>query len=284
MFSDTGKLSFWLSIFFVATSICGIIAIYLIAKRKILEAENLDKIIDLGKWFFVSVAITLSTSIINDGFREREQDIKEMEIFDKYTGVVMELDGAVKRKLLAEYFSSVSPDGPIKRSWGEYKKIVDSSVAKINEAAEKSIVIAKKEQQGTATKSEIEERFRLQEMTATLNQSILPSGQQSGPKPRIYFHIRDESQRTEAKKIADQVEATVHVDVPGIQRLDAGPSSTELRYFRSAEAQEANEISVAISSMGLKVITKYIPGFESSTNIRPRHYELWISSVDLPKN
>lgn len=277
MFSDTGSLSFWLSTFFVAISLSGIIVIYLIIKNKSIENANIDKIIELGKWFILSVAITLSASIVNDGFREREQDIKEIQVFDKYTNIILEADSIEKRRLLCEYFASVSPEGPIKKSWEKYKIVIDRHVAELREAEKQALAIAKKAEEGTASPAEIEEKARLIEKASTLNQSLLSSATQTDLKPRVYFHIQDESQRTQAKRLADEIESRANVVVPGVQRLDAGPAATELRYFKSVEELEARQISSALSALGLKVETKYVQGFESSNKIRPRHYELWIS-------
>jgi len=281
MFSDTGSLSFWLSAFFVLISLSGIFAIYFIIKTKSIENANIDKIIELGKWFIVSVAIVLSASIVNDGFREREQDIKEIQVFDKYTNIILEADGVEKRRLLCEYFASVSPEGPIKKAWEKYKIVIDGHVAELREAEKKALVIAKKAEEGTASPAEIEEKARLVEKASTLNQSLIPSSSQADLRPRVYFHIRDESQRAQAKRLADEIEGRANVVVPGVQRVDVGPAVTELRYFKSAEEQEARQISSALSSLGLKVETKYVQGFEASTKIRPRHYELWISSGGL---
>lgn len=116
MFSDTGNLSLFLGIFLVLMSLSGIVIIYLIIKSKSIENDKIDKMIELGKWFIVSIAITLSTSIINDGFRERDQDIKEIGVFDKYTDIILDAEGIQKRKLLSEYFACVSPSGPIRTS------------------------------------------------------------------------------------------------------------------------------------------------------------------------
>jgi len=90
---DTGHLSLLLCAVLMVVALVGIIAIYLMIKNKEIENENVDKIVDLGKWCIVSVAIVLSTSIVNDGFRERDQDIKEMEVFDKYVTTILEADG-----------------------------------------------------------------------------------------------------------------------------------------------------------------------------------------------
>jgi hypothetical protein len=281
MFSDTGSLSFWLSTLFVLISLSGILAIYFIIKSKSIENANIDKLIELGKWFIVSVAITLSASIVNDGFREREQDIKEIQVFDKYTSIILEADGVEKRRLLCEYFASVSPEGPIKKSWEKYKIVIDGHIAELREAEKKALVIAKKAEDGTASPAEIEEKARLIEKASTLNQSLLSSSSQTDLKPRVYFHIQDESQRTQAKLLADEIEGRANIVVPGVQRVDAGPEVTELRYFKSVEEQEARQISGVLSSLGLKVETKYVRGFESSNKIRPRHYELWISKSGM---
>lgn len=281
MSADTGNISFWLSVFFILITLCGIFAIYSVVRKKSIEPENIDKLIDLGKWFVVSVAITLSTSIVNDGFREREQDIKEMDVFDKYTSVILEAEGVEKRRLLSEYFASVSPEGPIKKSWEEYKVVVDGHVAELKEVEAKALKIAEMAEKGDASKSDIEERNRLIEKAATLNQSLLSESNRTSLKPRIYFHIRDDSQRTKAKQLASEIALRANVVVPGIQRLDIGPSVSELRYFKGTEEQEAKQISEILSSLGLNVGTKYVLGYESSTNIRPRHYELWISDKDL---
>ena len=62
---------------------------------------------------------------------------------NKYVSIILEADSIEKRKLLCEYFASVSPEGPIKKSWEEYELIVDKHIAEISENEKKLIVIAK---------------------------------------------------------------------------------------------------------------------------------------------
>jgi len=204
MLSNTGNLSFWLSIFFIVISSCGILFIYLIIKNKSLENENIDKIIELGKWFIVSVAITLSASIVNDGFKEREQDIKEMEVFDKYVKTVLEARGIEKVKLLCEYFSAVSPDGPIKASWKEYENIVDKHITEIREAENKVADINERARNATLSPSEINEKDRLEEkISAALNQRLLPKSDEDTPEWAIIAggDFTPEDAKDEVKKI-----------------------------------------------------------------------------------
>lgn len=122
---DTGNLSLILGIFFILFSFTGVVFFYYVIKNDKVENERLDKFIDLGKWFVVSVALVLSASIVNDGFREREQDIKELEFFDKYVSTVTEADGIEQRWLLCEYFAVVSPKGSMKKAWNEYKDTLE---------------------------------------------------------------------------------------------------------------------------------------------------------------
>jgi hypothetical protein len=281
MFSDTGNLSFVIGITFILMSLCGIFVIYLIIKNRSIENENIDKIIELGKWFMVSVAIAFSVSIINDAFRERDQDIKELESFAKYTEIILDVAGPEKRQLLSEYFATVSPSGPIRKSWEAYKTIVDKQSEEYKKSKERDEEIERRIAEGKATSQEIAEKKQLEAKISLLNQSLMPKPDQANLKPRVYFHIRDEIQRTPAKQLADTLESSANVVVPGVRRVGTGPSETELRYFKSEERQEAEQIANDLTSLGLKVETKYVPGFESSNKIRPRHYELWISSGGL---
>ncbi|MBB1287028.1 SPOR domain-containing protein [Flavisolibacter sp. BT320] len=124
MFSNTGNLSLYLGIFFIIISFIGIVFIYFVVKKNTIEKEKLDKVIELGKWFIVSVAIVLSTSIVNDAFREREQDLKEIDVFDKYVTTVTKANGIEETWLLCEYFAIVSPEGAMQDSWKRYRDTI----------------------------------------------------------------------------------------------------------------------------------------------------------------
>ena len=71
--------------------------------------------------------------------------------------------------------------------------------------------------------------------------------------------------------------------VPGIERLRTGPTTgTEVRFFRNTEGDEANRIVTLLQELEVPdVQAKYIPGYEKSTKIRPRHYEIWFASKAL---
>ena len=95
--------------------------------------------------------------------------------------------------------------------------------------------------------------------------------------PRIYIQIRNESQRGKANTLMNALQVQGKVNVPGIEQLDVGPSSTELRYFHQAEQQIASDAAQDISKLGYNARVKYVPGFETSKAVRAKQLELWIA-------
>jgi len=86
---------------------------------------NKEYIIDLIKWFIGSVVIVVITLIIDTGFKEREAGIKEMEVYDKYVGVILEANNIEQRWKLCEYFSIVTPTERLRNRWVAYKDSIE---------------------------------------------------------------------------------------------------------------------------------------------------------------
>jgi hypothetical protein len=93
-------------------------------------------------------------------------------------------------------------------------------------------------------------------------------------KPRVYFHIRDDNQRAAATQMQARLQTAGYI-VPGIQKLDVGPAVSELRYFKAGDQADAQTIAAALAVPNL--VVKRIPGYETSTQIRPHHFELWLA-------
>src|SRR5260370_30055217 len=64
--------------------------------------------------------------------------------------------------------------------------------------------------------------------------------------PRVYIHIRDESQRPAAQTIEKALESKGFT-VPGIQKVNTGPNKTEVRFFRSSEEDLGKKCSSGAS-------------------------------------
>ena len=94
--------------------------------------------------------------------------------------------------------------------------------------------------------------------------------------PSVYIHVLNDSAREQARLLAPALEKK-GIALAGIKVVAAGPRSSDLRYFRPAEKEEAMRVQAALLSLGLPAQRlKSISGFETSAV--PRQYELWLVS------
>jgi hypothetical protein len=92
---------------------------------------------------------------------------------------------------------------------------------------------------------------------------------------RIYIHIRDDRQRDKGKQVKDKLSEEGFI-IPDLIKIgEKVPDNIELRYFRKYEKDEAIRIVDMIRSLNIDAKDVYIPGYENSLKIHPRHYELW---------
>ena len=277
MLADTGTISFILYGIFIAIAITGlIIAIYFI-RNSTIPTERLEKIIDLSKYTIVSVAIATVTLIVADLFKEREQDVKELEYFDRYVQDVKKVDGVQERFQLSKYLSIVAPSGELKRSWKEYHdtlKIEYQEYVHLKKEKEKLDTIEHPTDAQLFQKAQINEKIEQKEAPLVSAYSNLI--------PRVYLQISEESQRSIAKSLQGAL-LNNNFLVPGIENIGNKrafiPSKTEVRYYREEELADAMRIMSIIKSQnpGLAVndTPQKIPGNGKGT--RPGHFEVWFS-------
>lgn len=95
--------------------------------------------------------------------------------------------------------------------------------------------------------------------------------------PRVYLHIRTEEDRAVARAISGDLQQVGFL-VPGIEKLDGGPSQSELRYFEGSIPEDTRRILATLKEAGLDAsAVDLTQRYKGSTGIRPRHYELWIA-------
>ena len=114
----------------------------------------------------------------------------------------------------------------------------------------------------------------------TLEESV-SSNPRAAALPRIFIHIRADSQRSAAEKIAGTLRQNGY-HVPGIQILvKMGPDETQVRYFHPAEENEAQKLLSLLSASGVKNVAKR-PNFVSGhSEIRSLQYEIWFAPNSL---
>ncbi|HJQ71351.1 MAG TPA: ATP-binding protein [Blastocatellia bacterium] len=101
-------------------------------------------------------------------------------------------------------------------------------------------------------------------------------------KPRIYIRFNDDSQKDKAYSAAAKLRAADYL-VPKLQRVKSGPHRNELRYYREDEEALARQIKDVLESSGVEEVgIEHVQGYENSTMIRPKHFELWFEAVAKP--
>lgn len=96
-----------------------------------LKFEKFKYKIELFKWLISSFALVVMTAIINYGFKDRAVGMQEIQQYDKYVSelLVLNKDPGQKR-MLAQFFSNVTPSKTLKDGWKSYYKQVDSEYQK----------------------------------------------------------------------------------------------------------------------------------------------------------
>ena len=111
-------------------------------------------------------------------------------------------------------------------------------------------------------------------------QTAVDSQSSSALLPRVYIQIVNSDDRDYANNIKERLIAA-GVLVLGIQYVPkaAGLTKTDVRYYRKADAPEAQKIVDLLKAAGAAPVPpKYLEGYEDSTTIRPNHYEIWLAN------
>ena len=238
--------------------------------------ERLKLWLGFAKFILGTVVLGLVTTFVNHTLQKRELELKEQEQVAQFLQHALQEDVGVRHRF-AQYFSTVTRSDELRRGWAEYYRQVDAEFTE--KEKEKATLEAKVQQEGLDAK----ERERLNSRIADLDQALSPKPAvaQLDIDPRVYFHIRDAQQFDAAKRLAGTLSEN-SFGVPGIERLDKGPTTSELRYFRRKEKDEAEAIAALIREKGsIPISVTYVPGYELSTGIRPRHYEAWFAADAL---
>lgn len=254
-----------------------IIAFYFIMKGTI-DPGKLDKMIDLFKYAIVSVAIATVTLIVSDLFKEREQDVKELEYFGKYADDIKKVDGIQERFELSKYLSIVAPGGMLKNSWKDYHDTLKIEY-------EEYLTLKKERQQLDTVSNPTEEQIiQKEQINQKIEQKETPLvALKTSLSPRVYIQIAEEGQR----QIAGTLQSMLRNDnfvVPDIENVGRKtniriPATTEVRYYRDEELPEALRLISILknlsSDLRVNETPRKIPGTGRGT--RPGHYEIWFS-------
>ncbi|MFA6283386.1 MAG: hypothetical protein WCT30_05845 [Desulfurivibrionaceae bacterium] len=236
--------------------------------------ERWKSLLSFAQFILGTVVLGVVGTIINNQIQTREIEIKEQEQIAKNLGTVLSTNSADKL-LMAQFYAAVTRSDDIRKRWEIYRDELKKEIDAAKSQREKT---ASEIQQTTDAKLIDQKQAIIQQIDAAVTPGAKAVSAEALPA-RIYFHIQNESQRENAGSIAKKIATDPNVVVPGIQRVEQAPIANEIRYFKLAEAVEAQGFSKSLQGLGIDATAKYIPGYESSQKLRPRHYELWLSSA-----
>ncbi len=171
MFQNTSTMSLLFYAVFVAIAFAGLIYVLKAVKRGV-DPAKLDRVIELFKWTIGSVAIATVSLVVGDHFKERDQDVDELNYFHTYVEDVKKTEGVNERLRLVTYLSTVAPVGPLKQAWLNYRDTVNKELVSLM-AVEKALKpLEAKDSTGILTPGQMQQKDSLEKKREELNRPI----------------------------------------------------------------------------------------------------------------
>ncbi|WP_209328726.1 hypothetical protein [Lunatimonas salinarum] len=249
-----------------------------------LEFEKFKYKVELVKWFIGSVTLVIVSMVIEWGFRDRAAGLSEIKEYDKYaTELIILNHDPVKKRMLAQYFSSVTPSKKLKQGWLDYYNQVDKEYqAFMYQDSLDRVRIAQLRGDSVAlldptTKNELQElEERVSESNRIIAQPlILPD--KPKVQPIVYIQIGDNAGRSKANMLRAKI-TTTGMQAPGVEVVESakGLAIHEIRYFWEPDAIYANMLKSLLDEDDITTVVKFIPAFKSTA--KEGTIELWLSS------
>lgn len=247
-----------------------------------LEFEKFKFKVGIVKWFIGSVTLVVISMIIEWGFKDRAAGINEIKEYDKYaTELIILNNDPVKKRMLAQYFSMVTPSEKLREGWEAYYKVVDKEYREfIKQDSMAQIRLAELQQDTLGMKNVLAERElelisgQLLENQRIKNQPIVLPDKQS-VQPILYIQIGDNSNRSKANALRSKISG-IGIQAPGIELVESAKNlaSNEIRYYWENDAIFANSLQILLDGEGIQSNIKFIPTYKSKT--KEGTLELWL--------
>ncbi len=246
-----------------------------------LSFEKFKYKIELFKWLIGSVALVVMTAIIDWGFKDRAAGLQEIQQYDKYaTELIVLNNDPVKKRMLAQFFSKVTPSEKLRNGWEMYYKDVNleyKAFLKNDSLAKVRLNELMNKDSSNLSSSLIKEKAQLEnqisENRRIINQPIvLPK---STVIPIVYIQIGSEDQRNTATLLSKKINE-IGYKAPGIELVESARklASNEIRYFRAEDENYALALQNMLKEQNIDAIIR--PAFRYSSNTREGTIELWL--------
>ncbi len=253
--------------------------------NKIFEIINNLKIGDGINKILGGSMLTILGLVAGWYFTDREKSLTEMTAYDKYiTDVIVLNDNPVKKRMLAQYFASVTPSKLQKENWIKYycevQKDFEVFIKKDSLNRQKfSSLIDKQNKTQVLSPTELWELDELKQKLAVSNsyfnsQTQLPNNKQySSTNSGYTIYIQSSANSSQKANKVKDVLLKQGFNVPAIE-TKTGIEVNDIRYYFDEDAQKVLEISELLN--GTKIDFKLKNFKQINSNVKSNMIEIWI--------
>ncbi len=238
--------------------------------------------VDLLKWLIGTVGLTIITYIINWGFQDRRQGLEEIAQYDKYaTDLVVLNSDPVKKRMLAQFFSNVSPSKKLRDGWQSYYDSVNieyvTFIHSNNRTKNKLDSLNSKDsltEKEKFIKSKLEDTLKIN--AQIISEPITLPDNIASSKATIYIQSINATPEN-SEKIRVLLGST-GFKVPAIEYMDkakyTGLATNEIRYFYPSDQSYCEQIKNLLGSININADIKFIPRLNTQT--KSGTIEIWL--------
>lgn len=237
--------------------------------------------VELFKWLIGSVALVVMTAIIDWGFKDRAAGLQEIQQYDKYaTELIVLNNDPVKKRMLAQFFSKVTPSEKLRDGWEKYFKEVDleykAFLTKDSLAQARLKELMGKDSSALSISLKLEkEQLKNQvfETQRIINQPLVLPGK--SVIPVVYIQIGSEEIRKTAIQLTGKI-IEIGYKAPGIELVESARklATNEIRYFRETDENYAKVLQNILKDQNIEATIR--PAFRFSSSTREGTIELWL--------
>lgn len=254
-----------------------------------IELEKYKMKMNLFKWILGTFGIAIITLIINWGFKDRSVGMDEISQYDRYTTDLLVLnDNPVKKRMLAQFFATVTPSNKLKEGWKEYYNEVNKDYLKFIQSdslIRKKYMLMPKD----TTRMNASQKAKLKETESIIKQNdsiknapiIIPASfdkiistadiKKKSKLPTVYLQYNNKD-NTSILREYEKILKTNNWVVPKPEFINAKFQNT-IKYFHSEDRNLADNINAIFNNK-----FKIVPNLEFGNSVPNRQLEIWINN------
>jgi predicted phosphatase len=254
-----------------------------------IEFEKYKMKMNFFKWLLGTFAVAIMTIIINWGFKDRSVGMNEISQYDRYTTDLLVLnDNPVKKRMLAQFFATVTPSSKLKEGWQEYYAEVNKDYMKFIKSD--SIIRSKyyqmskdTSQMNTTQKAKLKATETIIKQNDSIKNApiIIPAtfdkiistgdAKKSILRPTVYLHYNNKDKINVVLDYQTLLKANNWI-IPKTELVPAKYQNI-IKYFHPEDRNLAEDINKLLSNK-----FRVVSNLEFGNTVPNRQLEIWINN------